>query len=77
MPDLSPAAQAINLAAIDAFCDGAADSNVIAAAALRAAADQMTGIIASASPRPSRYVEGVEDSIAFLEAIATEMEGER
>ena len=72
MPDLSPAAQAVLDAA---YAQDHRFDHPSLAAVLRATADQMTGIIASDSP--SKYVQGVEDSMAFLEAIATEMEADR
>jgi len=82
MPDLSPAAQAV-FDAVYSRCmtldhrsatpEGHAAA--IAEVALRAAADRVTDNIPNLGS--GKYAQGVEDSAAYLEAIATELEADR
>ena len=74
MPDLSPAAQAVMAAMIRSY-DHEETRKALAAAALRAAADQVTDNIPILGSGKS--AQGVEDSAAYLEAIATELETDR
>ena len=68
---LSPAAQAIDDAARDAWVE-MDDPRAIAAAALRAAANRTEDLIGY-TPHP-KFAEGVLAAVQFLERTATELE---
>jgi hypothetical protein len=76
---LSPAAQAVLDAAFPVYDDehlyvatGEQHAGMIAAAALRAAANRVEDLIPDLGS--ARFSQGVERSAAFLESIATELE---
>jgi hypothetical protein len=69
MKELSPAAQAVKVAAVDAYWllhPGQA------AALLRAAADRTMGLIGDVCH--PKYMEGIEAASDFLERLAAELE---
>jgi hypothetical protein len=73
--DLSPAAQAVLDAiqdALDATAEITPRSGLVAAAALRAAADRTMSLIGDICH--PKYMEGIEAASDFLERIAAELE---
>jgi hypothetical protein len=75
MTDLSPAAQAV----LDAWLGSEKGARMLGdpcclAAALRAVADRMTGLIPDVHHR--EFARGVEAAAAFTEAIAIELEAQ-